>query len=185
MANNVIPVTLDADETAFTMTYDIGDQPKMMSDERGDKLGSIAYDPSFGNVYTENLSLDVNDGRLDVSAAFMVGQAVLSAPGLLVNNLQDRSDSMLYNFAVRGLESGNYQVVLTVDGVEVAYAIDVTIGSGPTVSATTGRVDSHTVNTLGEVMDLSINLETMYNDIDAGILTNPEIRLFLVKGGEL
>jgi hypothetical protein len=185
IANNVIPITMDADKTAFTLTYEIGDQPKLISDQDGEKLGNVAYDPSFGNVYTENLSLDVNDGRMTISASFMVGEAILSSPGVLVDNLPERSNSVIYDFAVRGLEAGNYNVVLTVDGVEVEYSLDVTIGNGGTVSATTGRVDTHTVNTLGEVMDLSINFSNMYDEIDAGNLTDPEIRLFLIKGGEL
>jgi len=186
VAKKVVNVTLDAGETAFTMAYDVGDQPKIMSDQQsGEKLGSIANKPSFGNVYTENLNLDVNDGRLNIGAAFMVGQVIMSSPGLLVNDMPDRSDSMMYNFSVRGLDAGNYNVVLTVAGTEVAYGIDVTIGNGSAISATTGRVDSHTVNALGENMDLNINFTAMYDDIDAGVLTNPEVRLFLVQGGGL
>jgi len=185
VANKVIPITLDADETAFTLTYDIGDQPKLISDSAGDKIGNVEYDPSFGNVYTEDLSLAVNDGRLNISAAFMVGDVILSSPGLLVDNIPDRSNSMIYDFSVHGLEAGDYNVVLTIDGVEVDYYLEVTIGNGSSIPATTGRVDSHTINALGEVMDLSINLETMYDDIDSGALTDPVVRLFLVKGGEL
>jgi hypothetical protein len=186
VANKVIPVTLDADETAFTLTYDIGDQPKLISDSVGDKIGNVVYDSSFGNVYTEDLSLSVNEGRLNISAAFMVGDVMLSSPGLLVDNIPDRSDSMVYNFDVHGLEVGSYNVVLTVDGEEVSYALEVTIDSGESIPATTGRIDSHTVNELGEMMALSINLETMYDDIDNGLLNNnPVIRLFLVQGGEI
>jgi hypothetical protein len=185
LANKVIPITLEADETAFTLTYDIGDQPKLISDSSGEKLGNIAYDPTFGNVFTENLSLDVNDGRMNISTAFIVGEVILSSPGVLIDNIPDRSDSMIYNFGVRGLDLGDYNVILTVDGAEVDYSLDVTIDSGVPITSTTGRIDAHTIGTLGETMNLNINLSTMYDDIDAGIYINPVLRLFLVKGAEL
>lgn len=185
VANEVMQVTLDANEAAFTATYNVGDQPKSISDLNGDKIGIVAYDSTFGNVFTENLDLNVNDGRLNISAAFVIGDVILSSPGLLVNNLPDSSQSKLYNFDVRGLEVGNYQVVLTVDGAEneVEYPVSVTIGSGSTIPATTGRVETHVINSLGEVMSLSIDFTTMYDDILNGVLINPEVRLFLVKGG--
>lgn len=185
VANKVIPITLDADETAFTLTYEIGDQPKLISDIGGEKLGNVAYDPTFGNVFTENLSLDVNDGRMNISTAFVVGEAILSSPGVLIDNIPDRSDSMIYNFTVRGLEVGDYNVVLTVDGTEVEYNLDVIVGSGVTVSSTTGRIGAYTIGTLGESMNLNFNLSTMYDGIDAGTYTDPVLRLILVKGGEL
>jgi hypothetical protein len=185
VANKVIPITLDADETAFTLTYEIGDQPKLISDSSGEKLGNIAYDPTFGNVFTENLSLNVNDGRMSISTAFIVGEVILSSPGVLIDNMPDRSDSMIYDFGVRGLEVGDYNVVLTVDGAEVEYSLDVTIDSGVPVSSTTGRIDAYSISSLGQTMNLNINLATMYDDIDAGTYTDPVVRLFLVKGGEL
>ena len=185
LANNVVPITLDADKTAFTLTYNIGDQPMLISDSSGEKIGNVSYNPSFGNVYTEDLSLSVNEGNLNISADFIVGEVILSSPGVLVDNLPNRSNSIIYNFDVRGLDVGNYNVVLTVNGTEVEYNLNVTIGSGSTISATTGRVDSHIINSLGEIMSLSINFSTMYDDIDAGTYTDPEVRLFLIKGGEL
>lgn len=187
LASEVMEVTLDADQTAFTMTYNVGDQPRSISGSNGDKIGIAEYDSTFGNVYTENVGLNVNDGRLNISAAFVIGDVILSSPGLLVNNLPDSSQSKLYNFDVRGLEVGDYQVVLTVDGTEneVEYPVSVTIGSGSTIPATTGRVEKHFINSLGEVMSLSIDFTTMYEDILDGVLTNPEVRLFLVKGGEI
>jgi len=186
VANKVIEITLDPGETAFTLTYDIGDQPKLVSTQSGDLLGNVVYDPTFGNVSTEDLSLNVNNGSMNISAAFIVGDVILSSPGLLVDNLPDSSaESKVYNYIARGLEPDTYKVVVTVDGVEVAYNLDVVVGGGASVPATTGRIDSHIINTLGEAMSLAIDFTTMYDDITAGTLTDPVVRLFLVKGGEI
>jgi hypothetical protein len=92
---------------------------------------------------------------------------------------------MIYDFGVRGLEVGDYNVVLTVDGAEVEYSLDVTIDSGVPVSSTTGRIGTYSISSLCQTMNLNINLATMYDDIDAGTYTDPVVRLFLVKGGEL
>lgn len=194
LGNNVVDVTLDPDETAFTLTYEVGDQPKSIISVVGDSIANVVYNSSFGNVATENLSLTVNNGNINISAAFIVGEVIMSSPGLLVNDLPDSNkESKVYNFNARGLTPGDYNVIVTVDntdddidnGIEVEYPINITVGNGVTIPATTGRIDSHTIFTLGEVMSLGIDFTPYYEDISSGSLTDPEVRLFFVKGGEI
>ena len=184
LSGEVFTATLDADELSFEHTYAVGDQISTISTEQGEKLGDIVYNAEFGNVYEENTEIAINDGSLNISAVFVVGDVILTSPGLLVDNLPDATDSKIFDFAVRGLDAGDYNVVLTVDGVEVAYDLNVTIGSGTSIPSSTGRLESHTINSDGELLELAIDFTTMYEGTTSGNSTGKVVYLALIKGGE-
>ena len=139
----------------------------------------IRYNDSKQYIVYDSLTSVINTRSIDTD--------ILSYPGRALTDLPDGINSSQYEINFYGLATSDYQVVLIVDGPEneVEYPISVTIGSGPIIPATTGRVEKHFINTFGEVMNVLIDFRIMYEDINNGVLINPEVRFFLVENGEI
>ena len=69
---NVLNVTTDVDYR-FTAEYEAGERPIELLDASGNKIADIQDDTSFGALPVADLQVSVNDGGVQVSAAFSFG----------------------------------------------------------------------------------------------------------------